>query len=84
MLDSVCASSNALNVAIEWRFTGGSSVTLEGNYGNSNDIYCWIDVRAQSNSTLHLLHATGGMNDCTSLLCIPLRSPVFTLNWDAS
>lgn len=37
--------SNALNIAVEWRFTGGSSVTLEGNLGNPNDIYCWIDVR---------------------------------------
>ncbi|BDA44303.1 probable D-arabinono-1,4-lactone oxidase at N-terminal half [Coccomyxa sp. Obi] len=36
--------SNALNIAVEWRFTGGSSVTLEGNLGNANDIYCWIDV----------------------------------------
>jgi hypothetical protein len=39
------ACSNALNVAVEWRFTGGSSVTLEGNFGSPHDIYCWIDVR---------------------------------------
>ena len=36
--------SNPLNTALEWRFTGGSSVTLEGNRGAQDDIYCWIEV----------------------------------------
>lgn len=45
--------SNALNIAVEWRFTGGSSVTLEGNLGSSNDIYCWIDVHPRSSCTPH-------------------------------
>ena len=38
--------SNPLNTALEWRFTGGSSVTLEGNLGASQDIYCWMEVAA--------------------------------------
>lgn len=33
-----------LNTALEWRFTGGSNVTLEGNRGASDDIYCWLEV----------------------------------------
>jgi hypothetical protein len=33
-----------LNTALEWRFTGGSSVTLEGNLGALDDIYCWMEV----------------------------------------
>ena len=33
-----------LNTALEWRFTGGSHVTLEGNLGASDDIYCWLEV----------------------------------------
>ena len=36
--------SNPLNTALEWRFTGGSQVTLEGNRGASDDIYCWLEV----------------------------------------
>ena len=36
--------SNPLNTALEWRFTGGSNVTLEGNHGASQDIYCWLEV----------------------------------------
>ena len=36
--------SNPLNTALEWRFTGGSSVTLEGNRGSQDDIFCWIEV----------------------------------------
>lgn len=33
-----------LNTALEWRFTGGSHVTLEGNLGALDDIYCWLEV----------------------------------------
>jgi hypothetical protein len=37
------ARSNALNVAVEWRFTGASNVTIEGNFGEPGDIFCWLE-----------------------------------------
>ena len=40
--------SNPLNTVLEWRFTGGSSVMLEGNYGASDDIYCWLEVEGSA------------------------------------
>ena len=67
-----CKHSNALNVAVEWRFTGASNVTLEGNYGEPGDIFCWLeflgnvwspywDVR---HSPCHLPHSLAQAGHC--------------------